>query len=93
MKTQPLTLLPHKTQSKLQTKYSANPGFEGGQGGPGLEGSGLRVNGGRCWALEKRRGVQGGSRASKGVPGQSRAPRHFGLKARKNQKNAPELYG
>ena len=30
--TQPLTLLPHKTQSKLQGKHS---GFEGGQGGPG----------------------------------------------------------
>ena len=33
-----VTLLPHKTRSKLSRSGQANPGFEGGQGGPGRPG-------------------------------------------------------
>ena len=61
--TQPLTLLPHKTQSKLQPKHSANPGFEGGQGGPG--GPGLSSDG--------PGGFQGGSMGGSGALGAIRA--------------------
>ena len=50
--TQPLTLLPHKTHSKLQSKHSANPanpGFEGAQAFQGGNHQG-----------KKRKKVQGG---------------------------------
>ena len=90
--TQPLTLLPHKTQSKLQGKHSTNPAFEGGQGSP--ERSGLFRGGQDGGALGKklektrmRGGGAGGPGVSRGGPGEKR------LKTRKNQKNAPELYG
>ena len=49
--TQSLTLLPHKTRSKLsrpgqsEVQHSANAGFEGGQGGPGRPGLGLGRSG------------------------------------------------
>ena len=98
---QPLTLLPHKTRSKLSRSGQANPGFEGGQGGSGRPG--LFRGGCRAVPRQGSRGVGGiqgkdegggaGGPGSTGVWGVQRFWAEKRLKTRKNQKNAPELYG